>query len=149
LCREEALDLASKFKELSLTNINLVGIIKEVAPIGAATDAELGVQDFQEDYFLNYPVYIDLDKIFYKALGNKSILSQKLHSWNPFKLYSDFRKLTNRIKSKKISGNLVGEGLIKGGILVVSKTNGIIYQHAEETGSLLPIADIEKALKNV
>ena len=138
---------------ISPTNINLIGIIKEVAPIsGAATDFEQltnSVLEFQEEYFLNYPVYIDLDKIFYKALGNKSILSQKLHSWNPVKLYSDFRKLTTRLKTKKITGNLVGEGLIKGGVLVVSKTNGIIYQYSEETGSLLPIADIENALKNI
>jgi len=85
-------------------NINLIGIIKEVAPIkGAETDEVLGVTDFQENYFLNNPVYIDTEKVFYKALGNKSLLSQKLHSWNPIKLYSDFNKLSNRIKTKRYS----------------------------------------------
>ena len=85
-------------------NINLIGIIKEVAPLkGAETDEILGVTDFQENYFLNNPVYIDTEKVFYKALGNKSLLSQKLHSWNPIKLYSDFNKLSNRIKTKRYS----------------------------------------------
>jgi hypothetical protein len=132
------------------SNVNLIGIIKEVAPIkNIQTDKELGVQDFQENYFLNFPVYIDSDHIFYQSLGNKSILSQKISTWNPFQLYKDFKTLNHRLNSKNISGNLVGEGLVKGGIIVVSKSKGIIATFPEQTGHVLPLKDIEEAIKNV
>ena len=152
LCREEALDIAQMFKSRAslFSNVSLIGIIKEVAPLkNVATDKELGVEDFQENYFLNFPVYIDSEKTFYKALGNKSLLSQKLSTWNPFQLYSDFKSLGNRLKAKNINGNLVGEGLIKGGIIVVSKNKGVVASFPEETGSLLPLERIEEAIKNV
>jgi len=138
------------FKSSSFSNINLIGVIKEVAPIkNVQTDKELGVQEFQEKYFLDFPVYIDPENTFYKVLGNKSILSQGLSTWNPFQLYSDFKNLNHRLKSKNISGNLVGEGLIKGGIIVVSKNKGIIATFPEQTGHSLPLKDIEEAIKNV
>jgi hypothetical protein len=78
-----------------------------VAPVsGAATDAELGVTEFQSKYFGNHPLYMDKERKFYEALGNKSLFAQPLHSWNPFTLYSDFKKLMSRQKDKGIEGNL-------------------------------------------
>lgn len=115
MCREDAYELSSRAQKGAFQGVPLVGIIKEVAPIkGAETDAVLGVEEFQNRYFAKYPVYIDHARSFYSFLGNKSLLAQPLHSWNPFTLYSDFQKLTARTKSKGLKGNLVGEGLIKG-----------------------------------
>jgi hypothetical protein len=42
-----------------------------------------------------------------------------------------------------------GENNIKGGFLLVSPTDGIVYRHNEMTGSPLPIDDIEQAVLNV
>lgn len=118
-----------------------------MAPIkGVPSDAKLGVGEFQSKYFLNNPVYMDKDKVFYSILGNKSLLSQKLSTWNPWKLYSGFSELTSRVKAKGIEGNLVGEGLLQGGVVIVSPTHGIVFLHNEQTGSELPFGEIGEAL---
>ena len=44
-----------------------------------------------------------------------------------------------------LEGNMQGEGLILGGVLVVSSAGDVVYTYLEETGSELPIADIGKA----
>ena len=107
--------------------MKFVAVIKEVAPVaGAATDAELGVEQFEEKYLGSHnPIYMDVNKEFYKALGSKSLLSQPLHTWNPFRLYSDFRSLGQRLSQAKAEGNLKGEGKIQGGIFIVSKDKGV------------------------
>jgi hypothetical protein len=165
LCREEGLGLASRFVsslptensikvpteqigEYNKTKVRLIGIIKEVAPIkGVETDAELGVDEFHKKYFFNYPLYVDSEREFFKYLGNKSLLGQKLHTWNPFRLYSDFQTLQKRIDG--LEGNLKGEGLVKGGIVLLHPTKGVVYSHGENTGSVLPFDQIKVALKSL
>jgi hypothetical protein len=44
---------------------------------------------------------------------------------------------------------MVGEGLVQGGILIISPSKGVVYQHNEQTGSLLPFEDIKKALESL
>lgn len=116
--------------------INLFGIIKEVD-----ADPE-GVVEFQTKYFNLNELYLDHDKGFYKSFGYKSLLAQPLHSWNPFTLYKDFKKLMGRMKEKNIEGNLIGEGKIKGGLYVISPKDGIVYTHDELTGTEMPYAEI-------
>ena len=48
---------------------------------------------------------------------------QSWSSWNPFQLYADFTSVSNRLKAKKIDGNLVGEGLTQGGNVKYNKVN--------------------------
>lgn len=111
---------------MSSENGQVIGIIKEVAPVaGALTDEELGVGEFQSSYFNNYPLYMDEKKVFYSFLGNKSILSQPWSSWNPFRLYSDFKSMTARLKAKGVDGNLKGEGTLKGGIIILHPVKGL------------------------
>lgn len=85
---------------------------------------------------------MDSKKEFYSYLGNKSLLGQPLSSWNPFKLYSDFTALSARLKAKEVSGNLKGEGLLKGGIIITHPTRGVVYTHQEMTGSEMPYDEI-------
>ena len=128
----------------------MIGIIKEVAPVkGAETDEILGVGEFQSKYFHNHPLYMDAERNFYAFLGNKSLLSQPLHSWNPFRLYSDFQSLNQRLKEKNVEGNLKGEGLLKGGLLIISPKDGIVFRHEEATGSCMPYDEIGSALKSL
>lgn len=133
------MELSSRFG-VGKGNVNLFGIIKEVG-----VDTE-GLLEFQTKYFNNNELYLDSNKEFYKALGNKSLLSQPWSSWNPFTLYGDFNKLMARMKEKKIEGNLKGEGLLKGGLIIVSPTKGIVYKHEESTGIAMPYAEIEKVI---
>jgi hypothetical protein len=146
LCREDGKEISSRFENELFKKGKLIGIIKEVAPVaGAKTDAELGVGEFQTEYFNNNPLYMDSKKEFYTYLGDKSLLSQPLSTWNPFKLYSDFKSLTARLETKKVTGNLKGEGLLKGGILIVHPTRGLLYTHEENTGSEMPYDEIMAA----
>lgn len=150
MCREDAFELSSRFSAGDFRGAKLVGIIKEVAPVGKVkTDAELGVGEFQKKYFNNNPVFIDEEKLFYSFLGNKSLLSQPLHSWNPFTLYSDFKKLNERTKTKGVEGNLAGEGLLKGGLLIITPQSGLVYRHEEVTGSCMPYDEIKDALDRI
>lgn len=49
-------------------------MIKEVAPIeGAEADEILGVDAFHQKYFLNNPLYIDLEKKIVGSMGNRDI----------------------------------------------------------------------------
>jgi hypothetical protein len=59
------------------------------------------------------------------------------------------REVYKRLKMKKIAGNLKGEGLIQGGIIIFDKTGKARYAYREETGSEVPIDDIISAVKIV
>ena len=145
LCREAALELSSRFYSGEYTGAKLVGIIKSVEKKSdVKTSKYLGVEEFQTDYFMNYPVYLDVNMDFYKFLGSKSILSQDLPSWNPFKLYADIVSINNRIRSKNINGNLTGEGFVKGGLLLVNDSEGLTYRHDEVTGAEIPFSDLSE-----
>lgn len=144
------MELASRFGAGVNSGVNLFGIIKEVAPVsGAETDEILGVEVFQTKYFLDNPIYIDIEKEFYSALGGKSLLAQPLTTWNPFQLYSDFKAMSARLKNKKVDGNLKGEGLLKGGLIIVTAKDGVIYEHKEVTGSCMPYDEIEEIVKSL
>jgi hypothetical protein len=150
LCREEAKGLANRCAAGEYKGAHLLAVIKEVAPVsGAATDAELGVGEFQSKYF-PHPTYLDKDLKFYEYLGKKSLLTQlspwSIYSWNPVRLYTDFVALGERMKAKGLEGNLKGEGFMQGGVLVIDKDGAVVYQHNEQTGSDLPYADIKAAV---
>jgi hypothetical protein len=125
-------------------------VIKEVAPVsGAATDKELGTTEFQTKYFDNHPLYLDSAQSFYSFLGKKSLLMQGLSSWNPFTLYRDASAVGARLKEKGFEGNLKGEGLLKGGLLIIHPTRGVVYRHEEMTGYTMPYDEIGQALKDM
>ena len=127
--------------------MRLVGIIKEVSPI--PKEDKFGVIEFQTKYFKNFPVYMDSSLGFYTALGKKSLLKQSLPSWNPFKLYGSFKSMNSRLSSKGIEGNLEGEGLVQGGIILVNKSGEVTYVYNEKTGYELPVAEIEAAIQTL
>jgi hypothetical protein len=141
LCREHAVKLHSRFGSL----VNMVGIIKEVAPVkGAATDNELGVAKFEEHF--PHTLYMDRELNFYAALGNRSILSESLPSWNPFTLWSNFQTLKKRISDAGVEGNYAGEGSKQGAVIVIKPSRGIVYLELEHVGHDLHYDEIAKAL---
>jgi hypothetical protein len=125
----------------------LFGVIKEVAPCpGAASDKVLGLGEFQSRYY-PFPLFLDSDKRFYSALGNRSLLSTI--SWNPFTWISLLSKLSSRLESKGISGNYAGEGLLLGGVVIVCPRKGVVYTYQEKTGSEMPLDEIIEVLQDL
>lgn len=132
----------------ALQKVPLVGIIKEVAPTVQAKDDEtLGVGEFQRDYFASGTCYLDETRAFVGALGDRTLNPLK-GLGNPLKAWQAFKDLGERLKEKKIEGNMVGEGLVLGGVLVF--TGGpepqCIYQYEEETGMQVPLQELGEAI---
>jgi hypothetical protein len=119
--------------------VPVFGIIKEVSP---DPEDSFGTQEFQENFF-PYEIFRDDKLQFYKFLGKRSLFS--LMSWNPF-TWGSVLSMSSRTDEKGIPGNLKGEGTKLGGVLVVSKTKGVVYQYLEMTGDLLPVEEIQKAV---
>lgn len=89
---------------------------------------------------------MDQNMSFYEFLGKKSILSQPWTTWNPFTIYSGFVEMRKRVQDKGVEGNLSGEGIIKGGLLIISEDKGVIYKHDEVTGTPMPYREIADVL---
>jgi len=114
------------------------GVIKETS----IDDA--GLIDFTNYY--PYPLYRDSDLKFYKALGNRKIRI----SWNPIKLVRgifSIRRAAKRIRRKKIKGNLTGEGLKKGGVIIFGRDGIQKFSYTEEPLTEVPVDDILAAIE--
>ena len=108
-----------------------------------------GLRKFKEHF--DYPLYRDENLDFYRAFGDKKI-TEDISLWsllNPFKLYRGVKDMGKRMKEKGLEGNLVGEGLKKGGIIVFGSDGEPKYAYPEITGEALEIDDILAALKDV
>lgn len=139
------MDLTSLQQSGDLGSVRIIGIIKEVGPVNSKgeLDDALGVADFQNEYF-NFPVYLDRNMSFCKALGERKIYS--VVSWNPIKLYQSISRLTARTEARGITGNLAGEGIVLGGVLLVKNGRDVVYQYEEQTGSPFPVESIARAV---
>ena len=83
---------------------------------------------------------------FYTALGLRKL---KVTTWNPFRIFKAIRDMGKRLKTKNISGNMKGEGLVQGGIIIFDKNGKARYAYREETGVEVPINDIISAARVV
>lgn len=140
MCREEGLDLknfASKDGS-PLDGFNLFGLVKEVG----VDDA--GLSDFHSKYY-PYDLYRDEELVFYNEFLGRRTLGLSSISLNPIKIFRGLRSVSKRIKSKSIDGNLTGEGIIKGGVILFDKNGEAKYAYQEETGTELPVDDIAAA----
>jgi len=138
LCREEGKDLkefASK-DDSPLKGFELFGVVKETG-----IDDE-GLAEFQSKYY-PYDLYRDDDLVFYNEFLGKQKLT--LTTWNPYKMFRGMRAMGKRLKAKSIDGNLKGEGLVKGGVILFDKNGEARYAYKEETGMELPVHDIAAA----
>jgi hypothetical protein len=128
----------------------MFGIVKEVAPaVNAKTDEELGVAEFQREYF-PYPLYLDEAQGFYEALGKRVITKDLEGTWNPFKFFDGLKDIGVRLKAKNIEGNMAGDGLVLGGVFVIdSDAEDVTYVYKEATGKEIPREEIADAVKAV
>lgn len=86
-----------------------------------------------------------LRNVFYQALGSRKLT---VSTWNPFKIFRRIRNIYKRLGSKNISGNLKGEGLVQGGIVIFDKL-GARYAYREETGMEVPTDDIIAVVRHI
>ncbi len=90
--------------------------------------AKLDYEDFlKENYFRDGKIYIDENKVTYKAL--------KLPSKGFFSGYGmlspSVYKMANQASKQGISGNLKGDGLQLGGTYIVDINGNVIYSHLQ------------------
>jgi len=104
-----------------------------------------GLVEFQSEFF-PYPLYLDELNTFYTALGLRKL---KAKSWNPIKIFRGIRGVMKRMKKKNISGNMVGEGMIQGGIIIFDKKGEPKFAYREETGFEVPVEDIIAVIKEI
>ena len=112
---------------------------------------DVGLTEFYDNYF-TYPIYKDESLIFYNALGLRQLSLKAMLKgtwWNPYRTYKSYRNLSERLQSKNITGNMKGEGLVQGGIIIFDKAGVARYASREETGSEIPIRDILLAIRAV
>ena len=151
LCREEAYDLCAllRAKRGSLVERlpNVIGVVKEEEDEAKT----LGVQEFAEHYFCG-PLYLDSERRLYEALGNRKLSLATLGRLvlNPLTSYREMKAASARYKAKGgVAGNYKGEGLVQGGVIVVSPAGKVVYTYLEATGSQLPVDEIEKAIDSL
>jgi hypothetical protein len=93
------------------------------------TDEELGVAVYHEKYFsVDNSLYVDPSMGFYNAFGRKNISSQL--TWNPFVIL--WKIITTPFRYLSVQGNLVGEGSIQGGLLVIQPEGPRLAYHVPE-----------------
>lgn len=137
LCREHGQQLSTALADQQ-ENVKLWGIVKE------NVDAQ-GMLEFKSYYF-PFPLYRDVERAVYSAMGNRKIA---LTTWNPWRLWRGMKALGNRLQSKNIQGNLKGEGLIQGGVLIFDNFGILRYSYEESIGEELVMEDILAAVKAV
>lgn len=149
MCREHGLqltELAANEPDI-VSNFGIFGVVKETG-----VDDE-GLREFHESYF-SFPLYRDENLDFYRAFGDAKI-TDKFKFWyllNPIKIVQfilGMRGVGKRLKSKNLEGNMKGEGLKLGGIIVFGKDGEPKYAYPEITGSPLETGDILAALREV
>ena len=109
-----------------------------------------GLRVFHGDHF-KFPLYRDENLDFYRAFGDGKI-TDHLSWWsllNPYKIYKGMKGMNKRMKSKGLEGNLVGEGLKTGGIIVFGSDGEPRYAYPEVTGSALEVDDLVAAVRDV
>ena len=145
MCREQGqqlTDLATKDDENAnlMKGFEMFGVVKEIG-----VDDE-GLTEFYKNSF-PFPLYKDDGLVFYNEFYGMRKL--KLTTWNPIRLYKGFKEMNARLKEKNLEGNLTGEGLVQGGIIIFGKDGKAKYAYEEETGKEVPMDDIVAALKAV
>lgn len=123
-----------------------------MAPCATAkTDEELGINEFSTKYFANADgLYLDQERVFVSALGNRTL--KLFTSWKPWRIIKDFRAAADKVEQMKgrgIEGNMRGEGLIAGGVLVVDPSEGVVFCNFEETSTPVAEQDLLQALQKI
>jgi len=134
-------------------DVPVIGIVKE-EELPPGTDAEKmrGLVEFQNEYFCGPLFLSDAPRTIYQYLGNKPIFTFGTLFGalsNPLKARKEMKEMGERFKEKKIEGNMVGDGLAKGGVLCVAPDGDVKYTFFEDPGKGVPVESQEKIVAAV
>ncbi|KXJ09149.1 Prostamide/prostaglandin F synthase [Exaiptasia diaphana] len=118
LCRLWAVELSSIKPQLDAHNVALIGVGLE----------ELGLEEFQEGKFFTGELFIDGEKKCYKDLGFKRYGTLSVMA---SLLTKEFRSAYAKSNAKGIKGNMKGDGLQTGGMLIVTSESKVLLSHAQ------------------
>ena len=122
-----------------MEGFNIFGTVKETK-----VDDE-GLLTFHSEYF-PFPLYRDLNLTLYNDFFNKKKFRP---SFNPLKLYKQIKASNQRHAEKGIQGNLKGEGMVTGGVIIFDKKGEAKYVYEEVPLELISSEDIVAAVKAV
>jgi AhpC/TSA antioxidant enzyme len=143
LCREHGQQLTALAAEYNNNNNVVVAFWGTVKETGVD---DVGLYDFYHSYY-TFPLFRDVElQLYTKAFGSRKI---GLSTWNPLRLWRGYQEMGNRMTEKKIDGNLKGEGMIQGGVLVFGASGAIEYMYEENVGDPLEMDDIRAAVNVV
>lgn len=123
-----------------MNKFRLWGVVKETG-----VDDE-GLSKFYNEYY-TYPLYKDEKLVLYNDFFGKRRIG--LTTWNPIALYRGYKEMNQRLQEKKLDGNMSGEGMIQGGLIIFDKDGNVRYAYEEIIGDELDIDDIVAALQEV
>ncbi|XP_075394209.1 prostamide/prostaglandin F synthase [Tenrec ecaudatus] len=135
VCRWIARDLSSLKGLLDQHGVRLVGVGPET----------LGLQEFLDGGYFSGELYLDESKQFYKELGFKRYNSLSIL---PAAVGKPVRDVAAKAKAANIHGNLSGDLLQSGGLLVVSKGGEKVLLHFVQNspGDYVPQENVLGAL---
>lgn len=131
--------MATNHTEL-MNKFNLWGVVKEIG-----VDDE-GLSKFYNEYF-TFQLFKDDGLVLYNDFFGKRKIG--LTTYNPVKLYRGYKEMTNRLNGKGLDGNMTGEGMIQGGLIIFDKEGNARYAYEEIIGDELIIDDIVAALEDI
>lgn len=105
--------------QLDAINVRLIGVGLE----------ELGLDDFLKGEFFTGDLFLDLKKQCYKDLGFKRL---NFFSLFPAIFAKTSRDAMDKAKKEKIDGNLKGDGMQNGGILIVAAGGKLLLSFKQE-----------------
>ncbi|XP_049631353.1 prostamide/prostaglandin F synthase [Suncus etruscus] len=135
VCRWIARDLSSLGPRLQQHGVRLVGVGPEA----------VGLREFLDGRYFAGELYLDETKRFYKELGFRRYSSLSIL---PAALGKPVREVAAKAKAVGIEGNLSGDLLQSGGLLVVTKGGDQVLLHfvQKSPGDYVPQEQILQAL---
>jgi len=134
-------------------HLPVYAVVKEVEDTPPPEDPKKlkGLEEFQSKYFqCASGIFLDQERAFYDYLGSRKIdfkLQRLL--FDPLGVWRDIKELGVRTKAKGVEGNMVGDGLVQGGILVLDRHGSPVYTYREVTGSEIPSSEIVAAMERL
>lgn len=134
-------------------SVPVYGVVKEEElPPPVEEDKMRGLVEFQNKYFCG-PLYLsDEGRTLYDFLGSQPIftfgtLGRAL--LNPLKARRELKEMGERMKAKGLEGNMVGDGLVKGGVLCIAPSGELTYTFYEDAGKGIPSECQDKIVEAV
>lgn len=119
----------------------MLAVVKEEELDGVAEDELRGLAAFEDAYFCG-PLYLSDDaRSLYAYLGDAPIFtagSLGRALLNPLGTWRELKAMGARMKAKGVEGNMVGDGLTKGGVLCVAPDGELKYTFYEDAGKGIP-----------